>query len=121
MAKQKTSTASAKKLVEDTVAGSVEPEVTETQEVTPVAEEAPVAIAAEEKVEAKTEEPKELRLVSTKNVPLYKIATKQRNMIVGTIVAGHTYPYKGKTQNTEGVFYNMGRGFVFAEPCVKIQ
>lgn len=113
--------------MDDTITGSVETEVVETQEATTVeVEETPVAVATEEKVEVKVEEkqaaePKELRLVSTKNVPLYKIATKQRNMIVGTIVAGHTYPYKGKTHNSEGVFYNMGKGFVFAEPCVKIQ
>ena len=109
--------------MDNTVTGSVETEVAATQEVTTVVEEqTPAAVATEAKVETKVEEqPKELCLVSSKNVPLYKIATKQRNMIVGTIVAGHTYPYKGKTHNTEGVFYNMGKGFVFAEPCVKIQ
>ena len=63
----------------------------------------------------------EKRLTTTKNVPLYKIATQQRNMIVGTLVAGHYYPYKGKTHNAEGIFYNIGKGFVRAEDCVKIQ
>lgn len=63
----------------------------------------------------------EKRLTTTKNVPLYKIATQQRNMIVGTLVAGHSYPYKGKTHNAEGIFYNIGKGFVHAEDCVKIQ
>ena len=93
--------------MESSAARSVDADITETKEL-------PVA-------ESKKAQPKELRLISTKNVPLYKIATKQRNMVIGTIVAGHSYPYKGKTHNTEGIFYNMGRGFVFAEDCVKIQ
>ena len=71
-------------------------------------------------VEAQTPS-KEKRVVVTKNVPLYKIATQQRNMLVGTLVAGHSYPYKGRTQNSEGVFYSIGKGFVHAEDCVKIQ
>ena len=99
MARQKSSAANPEKLVEDTVATSEGVAAVDTQE----------------------EAPKVLRLMSTKNVPLYKIATRQRNMEVGTIVAGHYYPYKGKTHNAEGVFYNMGKGFVFAEDCVKIQ
>lgn len=64
---------------------------------------------------------KEKYIMSTKDVPLYKIASKQRNMLIGTIIAGHKYPYKGKTHNTEGIFYSIGKGFVFAEACVKIQ
>lgn len=95
-----------------------------------VEEQVEVTVVEEKAVEVKKEpaikkeevtEKKELRLVSTKNVPMYKIATRQRNMVIGTIVAGHSYPYKGKTHNAEGIFYNIGKGFVFAEDCVKIK
>lgn len=64
---------------------------------------------------------KEPQLVVIRNTSLYRIASRQRNMIAGTVIAGHTYPYKGKTQNAEGMFYNIGKGFVYADSSVKIQ
>ena len=60
-------------------------------------------------------------IISSKDVPIYKIASRQSNMQSGKIIAGHTYPYNGKTQNAEGIFYNIGKGFVYADNCITIQ
>lgn len=113
MAKQKTPATNTEQVVENTVESTIAV-VEESVASAPVEKETKNEIKQADKV-------KELKLISSKNVPLYKIASKQRNMEVGTIVAGHTYPYKDKTRNTEGIFYNIGKGFVYADDCVKIQ
>lgn len=54
-------------------------------------------------------------------VKIYNIPTVQRNMENGEMIPGRLYDYEGKTRNEEGVFYNIGIGFVLKDEHIIIQ
>lgn len=72
-------------------------------------------------VEAAVSEEPAKQVYSTVEAPIYKAPVRQRDMQVGTMAPGRLYDYKGKDVNSEGTFYLISTGYVFADEHVHIK